>query len=112
MFYKIILISMFSFIMGEDFYNPDGRPFTLSITTNIFSQHSNPVGYNWMEGDVYSETNHLSGWAGGHLTMGIKLPVSNTITLSYYMKRNLEDSDIRYDNLSITAHIPLYKMWK
>ena len=36
MFYKIILISMFSFIMGEDFYNPDGRPFTLSITTNIY----------------------------------------------------------------------------
>ncbi len=110
MFYKIILISMFSFIMGEDFYNPDGKPFTLSITTNVWTTYSSPNGYNWIEGN--SDVNNLSGWVGGHVYLGMKLPVSKVITISYYLKRNLEDSNIRYDNLSITAHIPLYKMWR
>mgnify|MGYP001322652621 CR=1 FL=1 len=111
MIYKIILISMFSLIMGEDFYNPDGKPFTLSITTNVWTEYS-PVGYNWIEGDSDSDANSLSGWVGGHVHLGMKLPVSKVITISYYLKRNLENTNIRYDNLSITAHIPLYKIWE
>ena len=91
---KIISIVLFSFMMGNDFHNPDGKTFTLSITTNLYSMYDVTYGMDNITNDIF--------------TIKLKLPISKFFTFSYDMRKNNTSKYIQY---GVTTHIPIYKLW-
>ena len=119
---KILLLLLTSSLFSGVFdglENPNGKPFLLSISTNLleratmenFNNHdSDYTVYQILGRDVTDaevNTFHIF-WS---------MPISNYATLSGYIlneERNQEDSNLTstINQFAITFHLPLYKLWE
>ena len=106
---KILLLALIlSAVSTQEFSNPDGIPFTLSMSTVLLQRHSwdgesevRLLGRGISDNNA-GESFHWLGW---------KMPVSNTLTLSGYLNvSNHSGNSGNSQNVQMTLHLPLYKL--
>tara|TARA_B100000287_G_C20126015_1_gene580294 strand:- start:60 stop:428 length:369 start_codon:yes stop_codon:yes gene_type:complete len=116
----LILMALVGYVMAG---NPDGKPFTLSITTTLIKHNHIDNFYDNNEGTTNILGFFVNNKKGDtYHTLYFKMPVSEMITISgggYYASTKPVDGDgFTHDRASwmtdikLTCHIPLYKLWE
>lgn len=119
-----ILILSSSILIADEFMNPNGRPFLLTISSNIIVSEG--------AGDTFDPNQQMYNLSGARFD--ITLPISSFITLKtglypdsysrsdkYIVEGEFSDYKLEgYDRMieiyktyyGIDLHLPLYKLWE
>ena len=119
----ILLMILLGSVMAQ---NPDGKPFTLSLTTDVFQIQKNTTDGLTSQAQFFLGQGYDDKKDDLNFHISWKMPISNYVTLSGYhrlMEHNYTALDLdgnqldkvaknNFSTLSVTCHIPLYKLWE
>ena len=121
----ILLLTLVAVSFSGDFFkgmeNPNGKPFTLSIRASIINLNNSGSigGSGWEQQECF-----LFGYGicddnqnEHNLNLYFKMPISNILTISGGFYKHIYDSGSNQtfhhnSSLSMSCHLPLYKMWE